>query len=124
MMIRKTTAIGTLYLFYIDPLVSRCATVQEGLCPFGYGPGGLLINLEKKTIINVMSNVVSVRISVVHHSHSSSRGGCHKIVGTGERHIRHVIGTVREPRGEKAHHGRHDGLGQGWRAEVVRTSTY
>lgn len=62
--------------------------------------------------------------AVVHHSHCSAGCGRHQELGAGERYIRHVVGSVREPRGQKAHRGRHDRLGQRRRSEVIRTSNY
>lgn len=55
----------------------------------------------------------------MHHSHSCARGGRNQIVGPRKRHIRHPVGIVRESRGQKAHYGRHDGLGQGRWTEIV-----
>lgn len=71
-----------------------------------------------------MNNKLLYTISVVYHSHSRSRSGCHQVLGARERHIRHVVGIVRKSGSKKTHHGRHDGLGKRRRLKIIRTSTY
>lgn len=71
-----------------------------------------------------ISNYYSFTISVVHHSYRGASGGRHQVLGTGERHIGHAVGLVRQPRSQEAYRGRHDGLGQGRRSQIVRTGTY